>query len=154
MVKRKRTKEQKRSIKHYTKQKTKDRVTRTVLKTGGELRCSGCVSSSCSTSNQGRIQDFKLGGAHFKKLPRAEGDAKFLGYFVWKITILRKKIISFPILVGSAPGAPLPGSAPGSVVFTYWQTRLFINDPTGLYTCLHFDQAGFQKHLLTSCFRV
>ena len=21
-------------------------------------------------------------------------------------------------------------------------TRLFINDPTGLYTCLHFDQAG------------
>jgi hypothetical protein len=31
---------------------------------------------------------------------------------------------------------------------------LFINDPTGLYTCLHFDQAGFQKHLLTSCFRV
>ena len=25
---------------------------------------------------------------------------------------------------------------------------LFINDPTGLYTCLHFDQAGFQKHLL------
>jgi hypothetical protein len=30
--------------------KTKDRVTRTPLKTGGELRCSGRVSSSCSTS--------------------------------------------------------------------------------------------------------
>ena len=29
---------------------TKDRVTRTPLKTGGELRCSGRVSSSCSTS--------------------------------------------------------------------------------------------------------
>jgi hypothetical protein len=31
---------------------------------------------------QGRIQDFKLGGAHLKKLRRAEGGAKFLGYFV------------------------------------------------------------------------
>ena len=46
---------------------------------------------------QGRIQDFKLGGAHLKKLRRAEGGAKFLGYFVWKITILRQKIIFFPI---------------------------------------------------------
>jgi hypothetical protein len=118
---------------------------------------------------QVRIQDFKLGRAHFKKLRRAEGGAKIvgvfrkthninpkpgmshyipcliaekswiryitdlsivflntksnrikyicvearklLGYFVWKITILRKKITSFPILGGSAPGAP-PGSAP------------------------------------------
>ena len=36
----------------YTKHthKIKDRVTRTPLKTGGELRCSGRVSSSCSTS--------------------------------------------------------------------------------------------------------
>ena len=36
----------------FTKQthKTKDRVTRTPLKTGVELRCSGMVSSSCSTS--------------------------------------------------------------------------------------------------------
>jgi hypothetical protein len=31
--------------------KTKDRVTRTSLKTGGELRRSGTVSSSCSTSD-------------------------------------------------------------------------------------------------------
>ena len=35
------------STKH--RHKTKDRVTRTTLKTGGELRCSGRVSSSCST---------------------------------------------------------------------------------------------------------
>jgi hypothetical protein len=36
----------------YTKHthKTKDRVTQTPLKTGGELRCSGRVNSSCSTS--------------------------------------------------------------------------------------------------------
>jgi hypothetical protein len=78
---------------------------------------------------QGRIQDFKLGGA-LKKLRRAEGGAnifwgisweksrfyakksyffrlrrearKCLGYFVWKITILRQKIIFFPIAEGGA----------------------------------------------------
>jgi hypothetical protein len=32
-------------------------------------------------SNQGRIQDFKLGGAHLKKLRRAEGGAKIVGVF-------------------------------------------------------------------------
>jgi hypothetical protein len=31
---------------------------------------------------------------------------KFLGYFVWKITILRQKIIFFPILGGRAGWAP------------------------------------------------
>ena len=41
-------KDQQRSTKHTNK--TKDRVTRTPLKTGDELRCSGRVSSSCSTS--------------------------------------------------------------------------------------------------------
>ena len=35
--------------------KTKDRVTRTPLKTGGELRSSGRVGSSCSTSGTRRI---------------------------------------------------------------------------------------------------
>jgi hypothetical protein len=35
--------------------KTKDRVTRTPLKTGGELRCSRRVSSSCSTSDTHRV---------------------------------------------------------------------------------------------------
>jgi len=41
MAKRKSTKEQTRSTKHIYK--TKDRVTRTPLNTGGELRCSGRV---------------------------------------------------------------------------------------------------------------
>ena len=41
-------KDKQRSTKHAYK--TKDRVTRTPLKTGGELGCSGGVSSSCSTS--------------------------------------------------------------------------------------------------------
>ena len=42
-------KDMQRSTKHM--HKTKDRETRTPLKTGGELRCSGRVSSSCSTSD-------------------------------------------------------------------------------------------------------
>ena len=46
-------KDKQRSTKHTYK--TKDRVTRTPLKTGGELRCSGRVSSSCSTSGTRRI---------------------------------------------------------------------------------------------------
>ena len=42
-----------RSTKHTYK--TKDRVTRTPLKTGGEIRCSGRGSSSCSTSGTCRV---------------------------------------------------------------------------------------------------
>jgi hypothetical protein len=49
--------------------------------------------------SQGRIQDFKLGGAHLKKLRRAEGGAKNVGVFRVKITILRQKILFFPILI-------------------------------------------------------
>ena len=41
-------KDKQRSTKHT--HQTKDRVTRTSLKTGGEIRCSGRVISSCSTS--------------------------------------------------------------------------------------------------------
>ena len=46
-------KDKQRSTKHIYK--TKDRVTRTPLKTGGELGCSGRVSSSCSTSDIRRV---------------------------------------------------------------------------------------------------
>ena len=42
-----------RSTKHT--HKAKDRVTRTPLKTGGELRCSGRVNSSCSASDTRRV---------------------------------------------------------------------------------------------------
>ena len=34
---------------------TKDRVTRTPLKTGGELMCSGRLNSSCTTSGTRRV---------------------------------------------------------------------------------------------------
>ena len=46
-------KDKQRSTKHTYK--TKDRLTRTPIKTGGEIRCSGRVSSSCSTSGTHRV---------------------------------------------------------------------------------------------------
>ena len=46
-------KEKQRSTKHT--HKTKDRVKRTPLKTGDEIRCSGRVSSSWSTSGIRRV---------------------------------------------------------------------------------------------------
>ena len=46
-------KDKQRSTKHT--HKTKDRVTRTPLKTVGELRCCGKVSSLCSTSGTRRV---------------------------------------------------------------------------------------------------
>ena len=49
MAKEKVQKNKQRSTKHIYK--TKDRVTRTPLKTGGELRCSRRVGSSCFTSD-------------------------------------------------------------------------------------------------------
>jgi hypothetical protein len=52
---------------------------------------------------QGRIQDFKLGGAHLKKLRRAEGGAKILGVFrVKNHDFTPKKIIFFSIAEGGA----------------------------------------------------
>ena len=54
MAKRNSTKEHKqRSTKHT--HKTKDQITRTPLKIGSELRCSGRVSSSYSTSGTRRV---------------------------------------------------------------------------------------------------
>ena len=46
-------KDKQRSTKHTYK--TKDRVTRTPVKVGGELMCSGRVSSSCFTSGTRRV---------------------------------------------------------------------------------------------------
>jgi hypothetical protein len=63
---------------------------------------------------QGRIQHFQLGGAHLKKMRRAEGGANIFGVFRVKNHDFTPKIIFFPILGRGgwcAPGAP-PGSAP------------------------------------------
>jgi hypothetical protein len=53
MAKTKVQKNKQRSKKHTYK--TKDRVTRTPVKTEGELMCSGRVSRSCSTSGTRRV---------------------------------------------------------------------------------------------------
>ena len=39
------------------------------------------VTTQYACTVQGRIQDFKLGGAHCKKLRRAEGGSKIVGVF-------------------------------------------------------------------------
>ena len=57
---------------------------------------------------QGRIQDFKLGGA-LKKLHRAEGGAKKFGVFRVKNHDFTPKNHIFS---NFRPGAPPPGSAP------------------------------------------
>ena len=102
---------------------------------------------------QGRIQDFKLGGGgvNIKKLRRAKGSAKILGYYVWKITILHQKIIFFSNFRGGGggrePGAP-PGSAPvylGGLVtarFGKWHALWLYLD--GLITA-RFGQCGIQS---------
>ena len=51
-------------------------------------------------------------GALKKIAPSGGRHENVLGYFVWKITILRTKIIFFPILGGGVPRAPPLGSAP------------------------------------------
>ena len=53
MAKRKEQKDKQRSTKHTYK--TNDRETRTPLKTGVELRCSGRVGNYCSTSDTRRV---------------------------------------------------------------------------------------------------
>jgi hypothetical protein len=56
---------------------------------------------------QGRIQDFKLGGAHLKKLCRAEGDEKIFGVFRVKNHDFTQKNHNFSNFRGGArAGAP------------------------------------------------
>ena len=54
---------------------------------------------------------------------------KLLGYFVWKITILRQKIIFFPILGGGgrATGAPPSGSASADYVCFMYKSKQIVS---------------------------
>ena len=63
---------------------------------------------------QERIQDFKLGGAHLKKLRRAEGGAKIFGVFRVKNHDYTPKNHIFSNFRGARAGyaPPPPGSAP------------------------------------------
>ena len=60
--------------------------------------------------NQGRIHDFKIGGAHLKKLRRAEGGAKFFWVFRVKNHDFTPTNLIFFYFRGAgwsgAPGAP------------------------------------------------
>ena len=68
-------------------------------------------------TNQGRIQDFKLGGgAHLKKLRRAEGGAKIFWVFRVKNHDFTQTNHIFSNLGGGAP--PPPGSAPANILRT------------------------------------
>jgi hypothetical protein len=55
---------------------------------------------------QGRIQDFKLGGAHLKKLRRAEGGPTIFGVFRVKNHDFTPNNHIFSNFRAGAPGAP------------------------------------------------
>ena len=101
-----------------------------------QLRSRGPMVIYIYVGQQGRIQDFKLGGAYFKKLRRAEGDAKIFGVF------LAKKIIFFPILGGRAPGEPPSGSA--------LAVRNLINNLISLSYCNQLFQSNGCKYKITT----
>jgi hypothetical protein len=64
-----------------------------------------CFSVSLTT--QGRMQDFKLGGAHLKKLRRAGGGANIFGVFrVKNHDFTQFFFIFFPILGRARPSPP------------------------------------------------
>jgi hypothetical protein len=67
-------------------------------------------------TNQGRIQDFKLWGAHFKKLRRAEEGAKFFGVFRVKNHDFTPKnhIFSNSRVARAGCAPPSPGSVPAN----------------------------------------
>ena len=68
------------------------------------------VALNTITLTQGRIQDFKLGEAHLKKIAPSGGRREnFWGISSEKSRFYAKKIIFFPILWGGrVPGAPPP----------------------------------------------
>ena len=75
----------------------------------------------------GADSGFQVRGAHLKKTT-----PKFLGYFVWKITILRKKIIFFPILGGARRMRPPPLDPPLAITHWWWCPLWTRYRPTGL----------------------
>ena len=63
-------------------------------------------------NQQGRIQDFKLGGTHLKKLRRTEGGAKILGVFRVKNHDLTPKNHIFSNFRGARAGCVPPWIRP------------------------------------------
>ena len=78
-------------------------------------------------TNQGRIQDFKLGGAHLKKLRRAEGGAKIFGVFRVKNHDFTPKNHIFPILGGGGGGAKFLGYFMWKITILRQKNHIFTN---------------------------
>ena len=95
-----------------------------------------------SGSLQGRIQDFKLGGggAHLKKLRRAEGGANIFGVFRVKNNNFTQKINIFSNFRGGARRIrPPPESAPDISTIHHQQHDSSSTSPKGLLNMLPID---------------
>ena len=95
-------------------------------------------ASSIYVDMQGRIQDFKLGGAHLKKLRREEGGAKIFGVFrVKNHDFTPKNHIFSNFRRGRVPGAPPPppGSAPDMYGFLILNYYVLFYMCCTLYSC-------------------
>jgi hypothetical protein len=91
---------------------------------------------------QGRIQDFKLGGANLKKIAPSGGRCeKFWGISYEKSRFYAKKIIFFPILGGGSrrvrppPPPPLDPTLKSILLLTEFYVVINKTDKT-LITCL------------------
>ena len=86
----------KRSTKHT--HKAKDRVTRTPLRTAGELRCTGRVSSSCFTNDTRRVNLVSIDHAlAYKQQQRHEHRNMFILYML--INDLQKLLVTLSVLL-------------------------------------------------------
>ena len=105
-------KDKQRSTKHT--HKTKDRVTRSSLKTGGELRCSERVSSSYSTSDTRRY--FVL-DVYSRRTHYPESESTTLCFYSCMLYVLRGEAAtaSFIVLVF------------GLARLTWYETTLFLH---------------------------
>jgi hypothetical protein len=94
MPKEKGNKDKQRSTKHT--HTTKDRVTWTPLKTGGEFRCSGRLTSSCSTSGTRRVNLVTNPGiALWYSLTFSYRRLTFFPNCIWTPTFSAKHVIFF-----------------------------------------------------------
>ena len=102
---------------------------------------------------QGRIQDFQLGGAHLKKLRRAEGGAKNLGVFRVKNHDFTPKNLIFSNFRGGARRVrpPPPGPAPDIIVFIIsFQNYLFLTNVEKLESFLYYSHQNSDCPLINN----
>ena len=84
---------------------------------------------------------FQVRRAHLKNCAERREARKFLRYFVWKITILRKKIIFFPILGGRGrPWMPLDGR-----LLVYWVSSFRMLEEGSVWNEITLSQSDCPK---------